>query len=166
VAAEFCDILVKESAALPHCARDNLGEQIMDILTLALDGCETDGAETSIQRARLRSIKAFIDENLANPSLSLALIAKRMDVSLSYLHYLFKSSGESASEWIWLRRLQRCYEMITLAEHARTSITDIAYSMGFSGSSHFSNLFRETFGIRPSDLRRPRREGRGDERNG
>jgi AraC-like DNA-binding protein len=166
VAAEFCDVLVKESAALPHRARDNLGEQIMDILALALDGCETDGAETSIQRARLRSIKAFIDENLANPSLSLALIAKRMDVSLSYLHYLFKSSGESASEWIWLRRLQRCYEMITLAEHARTSITDIAYSMGFSGSSHFSNLFRETFGIRPSDLRRPRREGRGDERNG
>jgi hypothetical protein len=40
-----------------------------------------------------------------------------MDVSLSYLHHLFKGSGESASEWIWLRRLQRCYEMITLAVH-------------------------------------------------
>ena len=87
----------------------------MDILALALDGCKTDGAETSVQHARLRSIKAFIDENLANPSLSLGLIAKRNDVSLSYLHHLFKDSGESASEWIWLRRLQRCYEMITLA---------------------------------------------------
>lgn len=164
VAAEFCDVLVKESAILPDSAKGNLGEQIMDILALALDGCETDGAETSVRRARLRSIKAFIDENLSNPSLSLALIAKRMDVSLSYLHRLFKDSGGSASEWIWLRRLQRCYEMITLAEHAQTSITDIAYSMGFSSSSHFSNLFRETFGIRPSDLRRPRRQGQGDER--
>ena len=138
----------------------------MDILALALEECETGGAETSIQRARLRLIKAFIDENLADPRLSLALIAKRMDVSLSYLHHLFKDSGESASEWIWLRRLQRCYEMITLADHAQTSITDIAYSMGFSSSSHFSNLFRETFGIRPSNFRRPRRQGQGDERNG
>jgi AraC-like DNA-binding protein len=156
VAAEFCDVLVKESAAFPPRAQDALGEQIMDILALGLDGCETDGAETSVQHARLRLIKAFVDENLADPRLSLALIAKRMDVSLSYMHQLFKGSGESASEWIWLRRLQRCYEMITLAEHAQTSITDIAYSMGFSSSSHFSNRFRETFGMRPSDLRRRR----------
>lgn len=166
VAAEFCDVLVKESAVLTDSARHKLGEQIMDILALALDGCETDGAETSIRQARLRLIKAFIDENLANPRLSLALIAKHADVSLSYLHHLFKDSGESASAWIWLRRLQRCYEMITLPEHAQTSITDIAYSMGFSSSSHFSTLFRETFGIRPSDLRRPRRERRHDERKG
>ena len=166
VAAEFCDVLVKESAVLPDSARDNLGEQIMDIVALALDGCTTDGAETSVQHARLRSIKAFIDENLANPGLSLGLIAKRNDVSLSYLHHLFKDSGESAWEWIWLRRLQCCYAMITLPEHAQTSITDIAYSMGFSSSSHFSTSFRKTFGIRPSDLRRPRRAGQGDERNG
>lgn len=165
VAAEFCDVLVKENAALLPYARDALGEQIMDILALALQGCEADCAETSIQRARLRLIKAFIDENLADPRLSLALIAKRMEVSLSYLHHLFKGSGGSASEWIWLRRLQRCYEMITLAEHAETSITDIAYSMGFGSSSHFSNRFRETFGIRPSDLRRPSRAGQGHGRN-
>jgi AraC-like DNA-binding protein len=154
VAAEFCDVLVKESAVLPESTRRNLGEQIMDILALALDGCQIDGAETSIQSARLRSIKAFIDENLADPGLSLAVIGKRTGVSLSYLHRLFKDSGGSVSEWIWLRRLQRCYEMITQPELARTSITDIAYSMGFSSSSHFSNLFRETFGLRPSDLRR------------
>ena len=126
----------------------------MDILALALAGCRTDGVETSVQSARLRPVKEFIDENLADPGLSLALIAKRAGVSLSYLHRLFKDSGASVSEWIWLRRLQRCYEMITLPQHARTSITDIAYSMGFSSSSHFSNAFRETFGMRPSDLRR------------
>ena len=155
VAAEFCEVLVNENDALRGPARAALGEQILDILALALDGCQTDGAESSIRRARLRSIKDFIDDNLANPSLSPALIAKRNDVSLSYLHHLFKTTGESVSEWIWLRRLQRCHEMITQPEHARTSITNIAYSMGFSSSSHFSALFREKFGVRPSDLRRP-----------
>ena len=70
----------------------------MDIRALALAGCQTDGAETSVQSARLRSIKEFIDENLADPGLSLALIAKRAGVSLSYLHRLFKDSGASVSE--------------------------------------------------------------------
>ena len=157
IAAEFCDVLVKESAALPAAAKAGLGEQIIDVLALALEGCEIDGAESSIQSARLRSIKAFIDENLANPKLSPAMIAKRNDVSLSYLHHLFKASGQTVSEWTQLRRLQRCYDMIGLPDYAHISITDIAYSMGFSSSSHFSNIFRERFGCRPSDLRRPRR---------
>ncbi len=166
IAAEFCYALAKENKALPEPIRARLGEQVMDVLALALEGCTTDGADTSVRTARLRSIKAFIDENLASSSLSLELVAKRNDVSLSYLHHLFKDSGQTASEWIWLRRLQRCYEMITSPDHAQTSITDVAYSMGFSSSSHFSTLFRETFGVRPSDLRRPRLAGQGDERNG
>jgi AraC-like DNA-binding protein len=165
IAAEFCDMLATESANLPNSAGANLGEQIMDILALAFEGCATDGAETSVRRARLRWIKAFVEENLANPNLSPGLIAKHMDVSLSYLHSLFKDSGVSVSEWIWLRRLRRCHEMITRPEHAHSSITEIAYSMGFSSSSHFSASFRATFGIRPSDLRRPAALGRGRERN-
>ncbi len=73
IAAEFCDALAKESKALPEPIRVRLGEQVMDVLALALEGCTADGAETSVRHARLRSIKAFIDENLANPSLSLEL---------------------------------------------------------------------------------------------
>jgi len=40
-----------------------------------------------------------------------------------------------------------------LALHAAESITEIAYAMGFSSSSHFSNLFRAQFSLRPSDVR-------------
>jgi AraC-like DNA-binding protein len=155
IAAEFCESLVRENAALSDRSREALGAQIMDIVAAALDGCETDGAERSIRRARLHSIKSFIDDNLGNPTLSPAFIAKHCDVSVSYLHHLFKDSGDSVSEWIWLRRLQRCHEMIMQPAYASASITEIAYSMGFSSSSHFSGLFKSRFGFRPSDLRRP-----------
>ncbi len=106
VAAEFCRLLAKKSRALNDSSRDALREQI--ILAVALEGCQTDGAGSSTRRARLNSIKDFIDGNLTRPNLSLTFLAKSNDVSLSYMHDLFRASGDSVSEWIWLRRLQRC----------------------------------------------------------
>ncbi len=127
----------------------------MDILALALSG-EPDrqpADEQSVQRARLRSVKAYIESNLGDPNLSLATIAKQNGISLRYLHQLFRLVDMSASEWLRLRRLQRCYDLLTSPRNANRSITEIAYSMGFVSSSHFSNLFRAQFKVRPSDVR-------------
>jgi AraC-like DNA-binding protein len=135
----------------------------MDILALALSG-EPDrqpADDSSMQRARLRSVKAYIDVRLSDPALSLAEIARKNGISLRYLHQLFRLTDMSASEWVRLRRLQQCYDLLTSPGRAAQSITEIAYSMGFSSSSHFSNLFRAQFGVRPSDVRGARVEASG-----
>jgi transcriptional regulator GlxA family with amidase domain len=127
----------------------------MDILAMALSG-EPDrqaADDRTVQRARLRSVKAYIDAHLSDPNLSLDIIAKKNGISLRYLHQLFRMMDMSASEYLRLRRLQRCHDLLTSPRHAVQSITEIAYSMGFSSSSHFSNLFRAQFGLRPSDVR-------------
>ena len=127
----------------------------MDILALALSG-EPDrqpADEKCVQRARLRSVKAYIEANLCDPNLSLATIAKRNGISLRYLHQLFRLTDMSASDWLRFRRLQRCFDLLRRRDKAKLSITDIAFSMGFSSSSHFSNLFRAQFDLRPSDVR-------------
>jgi AraC-like DNA-binding protein len=155
IAMEFCAALAAEGAGLDAEPRAKLGEQFMDILAMALRG-EPDrqpADERGVQRARLRSVTAYIDAHLSDPTLSLAEIAKRNGISLRYLHQLFRLTDMSASEWVRLRRLQRCFDMLTSPRHATQSITEIAYSMGFSSSSHFSNLFRAQFGLRPSDVR-------------
>jgi AraC-like DNA-binding protein len=154
IAMEFCVALAAEGGGLDAGLRARLGEQFMDILALALSG-EPDqqpADDSSLQRARLRSVKAYIDAHLSDPALSLAEIARKNGISLRYLHQLFRLTDMSASEWVRLRRLQRCYDLLT-SRRATQSITDIAYSMGFSSSSHFSNLFRAQFGLRPSDVR-------------
>jgi AraC-like DNA-binding protein len=83
----------------------------------------------------------------------LLTIARKNDISLRYLHQLFRQMDVTASEWLRLRRLQRCYDLLASPEYTTRSITEIAYSMGFNSSSHFSNLFRAQFGVRPSDIR-------------
>jgi AraC-like DNA-binding protein len=155
IAMEFCAALAVEGAGLDAPSRATLGEQFMDILALAIKA-EPDrqpAAETCVQSIRLRSVKNYIDAHLSDANLSLARIAKENGISLRYLHQLFRSMDMSASEWLRLRRLRRCYDLLTSPRHAGQSITDIAYSMGFSSSSHFSNLFRAQYGLRPSDVR-------------
>ena len=155
IAAEFCATIAVESGGLDAASRSKLGEQFMDLIALALnsepDRQSTD--EQSIQLARLRSVKAYIEANLGDPNLSLTTIARKNGISLRYLHHLFRLVGISASEWLRLQRLQRCHDLLVAPQHAHRSITEIAYSMGFSSSSHFSNLFRAHFDMRPSDVR-------------
>lgn len=156
IAAEFCAMLALEGAPLAAPVRDRLGDELMDVLALALEMGDTDdlSADRSVQKVRLRSVKAWIEEHLADPDLSLETIAKNNGISLRHLHYLFRLTDMSVSEWIWDRRLQRCHDILMRPGPRPLSVTEIAYQLGFSSSSHFSTAFRRKFGISPSDLRR------------
>lgn len=155
IAADFCATLSRESASLDPPTRARLGEEFMDILALALDS-EPDNqsqSERSVQRARLHSVKAYIEANLGDPELTPATIAKHNGISPRYLHYLFRQQDMTVSDWLRSRRLERCRDLLMSPQHTAKSITEIAFSLGFSSSSHFSNLFRKNFNLRPSDVR-------------
>jgi len=155
IAAEFCATLANEGASVDATTRLKLGDQFMDLVALALSA-EPDrqsADEQSVQHARLRSIKSYIEANLGDPNLSPTSIARENGISLRYLHHLFRLVDMSVSDWLRLSRLQRCHDLLTSSRHAHQSITEIAYSMGFSSSSHFSNLFRAHFNVCPSDVR-------------
>jgi AraC-like DNA-binding protein len=63
---------------------------------------------------------------------------------------LFSERGITISDYIWRARLQNCrQELETLGGK---TITDVAFSWGFSSSSHFSRVFRKYFGIVPSSI--------------
>jgi AraC-like DNA-binding protein len=48
--------------------------------------------------------------------------------------------------------LQNCRQ--ELETQAGKTVTDVAFSWGFSSSSHFSRVFREYFGIVPSAIQK------------
>lgn len=157
IVSDFSDVLVGEAESLNNNTRDRIGLELLDLLALTIESTTKPDAEmeteTTVRKARLRAIKRYIERNLANPTLSLAAIAKHNGISLRYLHFLFREVGISASDWIWHRRLQRSFSMLSSPQWRERSVTDIAYAVGFSSSSHFSNLFKATFGMRPSDVR-------------
>ena len=156
IAVEFCAMLATKGAALDADVRARLGDELMDVLALAFDSAQGEEplSEQTVQKARLRFVKAWLEDHLCEPDLSLEAIAKGNAISLRYFHALFKLDGISVSNWIWNRRLERSYDMLLNSAHDAHSLTEIAYRVGFSSSSHFSTLFRRKFGVRPSDVRR------------
>ena len=155
IATEFCATLATEGSKLQDPIRAGLGNQLMDILAFTLLSSEGDmpTAEGSVKRARLMSVQRWIEDHIGNPDLSLETIAAANGMSLRYLHVLFEPCEMSASEWIWNRRLQLCYDC--LARGDARSITSIAFDHGFNSSAHFSTLFRRKYGISPRDVGRP-----------
>ncbi len=156
IAAEFCSIVAAQGSDLDPEVRARLGDEMMDVLALALERGGTGDLpeDQTIRRVRLRSVKAWIEEHLADPDLSLERIARSNGISLRYLHYLFRLTEMSVSEWIWDRRLHRCYDVLKRPELQALSVTEVAYQLGFNSSSHFSTAFRRKFGVSPSDLRK------------
>jgi AraC-like DNA-binding protein len=70
---------------------------------------------------------------------------------------LFSDRGTTISDYIRHARLQHCRQ--ELETMAGKTITDVAFSWGFSSSSHFSRVFREYFGVAPSAIHRAQHGG-------
>ncbi|MBQ4398783.1 MAG: helix-turn-helix transcriptional regulator [Bacteroidales bacterium] len=57
--------------------------------------------------------------------------------------------GESPARWIREQRLRKAHEML---QSTSLSVTDIAYSLGFENPTHFSRIFKQSYGISPSSV--------------
>jgi AraC family transcriptional regulator, positive regulator of tynA and feaB len=94
--------------------------------------------------------QGFINEHLRDPDLSIDQISAALGCTKRYLHMLFSERGMTVSDYIWQARLQNCRQ--ELENQCGKTITDVAFSWGFSSSSHFSRVFRKYFGVVPSSI--------------
>lgn len=58
-----------------------------------------------------------------------------------------KVSDLTPQKWIIRRRLQAAHELINLGTK---KVTDICYEVGFKNLSHFSKIYKETYGVAPA----------------
>jgi AraC-like DNA-binding protein len=62
----------------------------------------------------------------------------------------------TVSDYMWRTRLQNCRH--ELEAYGGKTVTDVAFSWGFSSSSHFSRVFRKYFGIVPSSVHKAQQQ--------
>jgi AraC-like DNA-binding protein len=153
--AEFCKLVAFEADSIGNDIAPKVAMEIADLLALCIDA-ELDRkptGESLSNKFRLQSLKSYIESRLDDPDLSPEVIAKDNRISVRYLHYLFKSTGISVSEWVRGQRLEKCHRKLTSTRFDGNSITDIAFSLGFNSSSHFTRLFKQKFGMPPRSAR-------------
>jgi AraC-like DNA-binding protein len=133
-----------------------LGTAILDLLSVTLAGM-LDRADQvpneTRQRALLQRIYAFIEQRLGDPALSPASVAAAQFISVRYLHKLFETEQSTAAEWIRQRRLERCARDLADPRRASETVAAIGARWGLPNPAHLSRLFRDAYGVTPSEYR-------------
>lgn len=139
-------------ANLRQSVADSLAESVLNLLVATLYGSQSTGSQmpTHGTAATLRRIKAFINENIADPNLCPAMVAEAEGITVSYLHKIFVLNNSTMMQAVMAERLERCRRDIAKLDRAR-GISQVGYSWGFNDASHFSRSFRKRFGVSPRE---------------
>lgn len=103
----------------------------------------------------IEKILYYVDEHL-DENITFEYLAEKFHYSAFHFHRIFSAvTGQSITDYLRQRRLMYAYK--DLLETEKT-ITDICYAYGFRSIQTFNRLFKDTYGVKPSDLRRSHRE--------
>ncbi|MDU5336773.1 GH39 family glycosyl hydrolase [Enterococcus sp.] len=102
-------------------------------------------------KQKVYEVKFFIDNNF-DKDIRLADIANKLYVSDQYLSRIFSNEiGMPMNEYLIRKRLEKVRKDLLETEK---SITNIAFSAGFSNINSFNRLFKKYQGLTPSEFRR------------
>lgn len=142
----------REAPALSPCCEPQAAEALLDLVLLPFF------SEASVKRSGREvltsRIKALIRENLSDPDLSIERLSSALDCTKRYLHMSFADEGTTINGYIWQKRLEKCREELEFGPRSGKTLTEIAFSWGFSSSSHFTHLFKKRYGFPPSAIQR------------
>ena len=99
----------------------------------------------------ISDVNEFIEENIYNPNLSVAMIAEKVDLSINYLRNIYKeNTGESLTTHIANRKLTLVCEMLANTD---IPIQDISDKLGFTTKNYFFTFFKKHMNMTPSQYR-------------
>lgn len=153
IAYDFVHAAFDEAAKLSPYNALGVADSLIDLLLLPLREADTMFDRVGPEATYIRA-QAFIREHLRDPDLCIDQISAALGCTKRYLHMLFSERGLTVSDYIWQARLQNCRQ--ELETQPGKTITDVAFSWGFSSSSHFSRVFRKYFGVVPSSIHKAR----------
>ncbi|MBQ9638381.1 MAG: AraC family transcriptional regulator [Bacteroidales bacterium] len=124
--------------------------KVMELLFNVIDCSKNIFRQILQLRSPVRAdIHRVVEEHYTSP-LSLKELAYLSGRSISSFKRDFQSIyGESPAKWIREKRLSKAYQML---QSSQMSVSDVAYSLGFENTSHFSRIFKQRYGTSPSAI--------------
>ena len=135
-------------------AHTRVVESVVDLVeSLCASVVAGDRAGTSTHAELLLRARAHAEAHLGDPSLTPGDIAAAVHVSKRYLHRLFSDDGSTVSGWIRRRRLKGCRGDLGDPSRRDETVTSIGARWGLTNPAHLSRLFREEYGVSPTEYR-------------
>lgn len=134
----------------------SMGSIALDLATACLaQQLGTPDAAPAEARAQemFQRVTRFIENNLGDPDLTPEAIADRHNISLRSLYSLFSDQPVSVAAYIRQGRLERARAELGRPESRGHPVQTIAARWGFSSATAFSRMFRDVYGMTPSEYR-------------
>jgi signal transduction histidine kinase/DNA-binding response OmpR family regulator len=104
-----------------------------------------------IDRKFIGDFTSLVETNLGNENFTVEDICKHMGISRVQLYRKVKALlNINVNEYILNSRLQKAKYML---QHEEATISEIAYSTGFSSPAYFSTVFKSKFGVTPKGFK-------------
>ena len=87
---------------------------------------------------------------MADPAFGVNRLAQEVSLSSRHLHRKLQDLTDlTTAGYIRMMRLERAAQLL---EQQAGNVSEVAYAVGFKNADHFSRLFKQSFGIVPSEF--------------
>ncbi|MCZ6778903.1 MAG: response regulator, partial [Acidobacteria bacterium] len=125
--------------------RRQLRERFSETIVVQPGDIEITSAEADF----LKQVQGIVEAHLADRQFSVEWLASEVALSRRQLDRRLRSLTRlSASGFIRKMRLERAAQLLV---QQAGKVSEVAYAVGFQDVAHFSKLFRQTFGVPPSE---------------
>jgi two-component system response regulator YesN len=129
---------------------DDAKELIRQVIVRVLDyrDQQAQGAHGLIARAQ-----AYIEEQYADPEISLQTVAAQVFLTPSYFSFLFaRETHETFIEYLTRLRIARARNLL---RSTALPSSEVAYQVGYNNPRYFYAVFRKVVGVSPTEFRHP-----------
>ncbi len=147
--------LAEAASSLGEVKTQICAEQLASAIAIALTE-NSDRAVHGVGTAHYRRALDALHSHAHEVGLSPQALARRLRISVRYLHKIFAAQGTTFSKELSSIRLDRAKTMLANITFASLSVAEIGWRAGFTDSSHFSRSFRERYGKPPGLYRTSR----------
>ena len=128
------------AALLPVAAAYGTEEHRQDVHDVALNRYD-------------REMLRFIDNHIADETLSPSAAAQHLGISVRYVHKRFAAFGTTFSSYVRLKRLELVSQDLVSEAGIKQPIFAVAYRWGFGDLSTFVRAFKKKYGYTPREHR-------------
>ncbi|UKS29570.1 helix-turn-helix domain-containing protein [Paenibacillus sp. HWE-109] len=129
---------------------EQMREESSTLLNSLFTGMQ-EAQDRRLHGATIRDMRKFIEEEYANPNMSLEYLSSTFNINSKYVSKLFKEeTGQKFVDFLIDIRLQAAQRLL---KETQATIQEIAEKVGYTSAISFSRVFKKVIGSSPSEFR-------------